>query len=109
MDAAMSSGKTRAEITQSSVHLDAVRGIAALIVVTGHVRGLFFSSLFTPGVPAARIAIPSQASAGDAVRKDPKITIGHEAVMIFLCSADTWLAELRCGPLRKTDGHGKIT
>jgi peptidoglycan/LPS O-acetylase OafA/YrhL len=69
--------------TLSSVHLDAIRGAAALVVLLGHTRDLFFSSL--TGKPAdvslaasTQEKVPTLAGSGD-----PKITIGNEAVMVF--------------------------
>lgn len=69
-----SSEKARA--VWSEVHLDAIRGIAALIVVFGHARGLFFSSLTslaTQPMPKTNALGPSIVS----------INIGNEAVMVF--------------------------
>jgi peptidoglycan/LPS O-acetylase OafA/YrhL len=62
----------------SSVHLDAIRGAAALVVLLGHTRDLFFSSLTAafsaPEITAA--ARPFRHMAGS-------VTIGNEAVIIF--------------------------
>jgi peptidoglycan/LPS O-acetylase OafA/YrhL len=68
----------------SSVHLDAVRGFAALIVLIGHARVLFLSSM--TGVPHvhssitlaaanSKVAVPNLAAGAN--------SIGHEAVMVF--------------------------
>ena len=59
-----------------SVHLDALRGISALIVVGGHERGMFFSTLASPSAQEK-----AGASVGTYVRDD--LNIGHEAVMVF--------------------------
>lgn len=73
-------------LTWTEIHLDALRALAALIVVIGHARGLFFSASFTGG-PVAQIAI--QSTAAETVPQTawiptaPSITIGHAAVMIF--------------------------
>lgn len=77
--------------SEGSVHLDAVRGVAALVVVLGHTRSLYFTSTSTSDSTAR--------AATDAERKDQlpaavappgtvqapvtRITIGNEAVMIF--------------------------
>jgi peptidoglycan/LPS O-acetylase OafA/YrhL len=60
-----------------SLHLDAFRGIAALIVVVGHERGMFFTTLTSSGA-----AENAGASLGTYVAHDD-ITIGNEAVMVF--------------------------
>jgi peptidoglycan/LPS O-acetylase OafA/YrhL len=79
------------EIPLSSVHLDAVRGTAALVVVLGHLRELYFSSLTAPRnssgsaqgttqnvtASSAALAVPTHGEARG------RLTIGHEAVMIF--------------------------
>ena len=63
------------DVSLRSVHLDALRGVAALIVVVGHERGLFFNQLTTGAHDVASI--------GNKANSDPSITIGHEAVMVF--------------------------
>lgn len=67
------------------MHLDALRGIAALVVVLGHTRSLYFTSAsghLTGKGPSGQTAVPtlppSLLPASDA-----RITIGNEAVMIF--------------------------
>ncbi len=64
--------------TMSSVHLDAIRGAAALVVLLGHTRDLFFSSLTAtfsaPEITAA--TLPFRHMSGS-------VTIGNEAVIIF--------------------------
>jgi peptidoglycan/LPS O-acetylase OafA/YrhL len=62
----------------SSVHLDAIRGAAALVVLLGHSRDLFFSSL------TAAAASPDIAHATLPLRRmTGSVTIGNEAVIIF--------------------------
>ncbi len=75
--------------TEGSVHLDALRGLAALVVVLGHTRSLYFSST------AATTTLKAMSPAAEGLQAaskmtDPapsgvqtKITIGNEAVMIF--------------------------
>lgn len=58
-----------------SVHLNAIRGAAALIVLLGHTRGLFFSSLTASGgTPQAAASYVAQID---------RATVGEEAVIIF--------------------------
>ncbi len=72
--------------TVSSVHLNAIRGAAALVVLLGHTRSLFFSSLNAADHPLATAQRFSQ-NAGSA--RGP-VTMGNEAVIIFLFSAACW-------------------
>ena len=58
----------------SSVHLNAIRGAAALIVLLGHTRSLFFSSFTANGQPA---------QAANYVARGNRATVGEEAVIIF--------------------------
>lgn len=73
--------------TEGSVHLDAVRGLAALVVVLGHTRSLYFSSTSTQKplavapLPTGTVALPGGPQAAPV--SITKITIGNEAVMIF--------------------------
>lgn len=60
-------------LPQSSVHLDAVRAIAALTVFAGHARDLFIGS------PRAAAGLGHAA----ATSADPQLTIGHLAVIVF--------------------------
>ena len=62
---------------QSAAHLDMIRGCAALVVVTGHERGLFFVSP-TSTATETRQDAPSPHPPAAA------ISIGAEAVMVFL-------------------------
>lgn len=60
--------------TWSSVHLNAIRGAAALLVLLGHTRGLFFPS-FTAGGRTTHAA--------NYVARVNRATVGEEAVIIF--------------------------
>ncbi|GAC1418147.1 MAG: acyltransferase [Burkholderiaceae bacterium] len=51
-------------LSWTKINLDTIRGLAALVVVAGHARGLFFGSI---------IGTTSQGG----------VTMGHEAVMVF--------------------------
>ncbi len=64
--------------TMSSVHLDAIRGAAALVVLLGHTRDLFFSSLMAAASSPAIFGstLPFRHMTGT-------VTIGNEAVIIF--------------------------
>jgi peptidoglycan/LPS O-acetylase OafA/YrhL len=66
--------------TNASVHLDAIRGVAALTVFLSHSRPLFLrsglSSVLKTGTHADA---PRETSAADAQRT----TVGHEAVIVF--------------------------
>src|SRR5882757_9437322 len=59
----------------SSVHLNAIRGAAALIVLLGHTRSLFFSSFTAMSGPTTQ--------AGNDIARSNRPTIGEEAVIIF--------------------------
>jgi peptidoglycan/LPS O-acetylase OafA/YrhL len=71
---------TSEQRSQGSVHMDATRGAAAILVMLGHSRDLFFTSL-----NGSAATMPSPASGMTAVRQAPRpqITMGNEAVMIF--------------------------
>ena len=58
----------------NSVHLNAIRGAAALIVLIGHTKGLFFSSFTANGRPA---------QAANYIARGNRATVGEEAVIIF--------------------------
>jgi peptidoglycan/LPS O-acetylase OafA/YrhL len=58
----------------SSVHLNAIRGVAALVVLLGHTRSLFFSS-FT--------ASSGSTQAANYIARGNRATVGEEAVIIF--------------------------
>jgi peptidoglycan/LPS O-acetylase OafA/YrhL len=65
----------RAALTpQSSAQLDMLRGVAAFAVLTGHVRGLFFTDLQTLGGGRGRPFLSALYAATG---------LGHEAVMVF--------------------------
>jgi len=69
----MLSGSTKRNLTQrASVHLDMARGLAALAVLTSHVRGLYF----VPYHDLSRHSIPLDMFYG-------ATTLGHQAVMVF--------------------------
>jgi len=65
--------------TWASVHLDLIRGLAALVVVAGHARSLFFNGL-TAEAPSQSDGGPFFVPAGTGVIP---MTIGREAVMVF--------------------------
>jgi len=71
--------------TEGSVHLDALRGAAALVVVLGHTRSLYFSSVAAPQGQSAGSVLPQSVTRFDPAQPPvrEKITIGNEAVMIF--------------------------
>lgn len=65
--------------TVSSVHLNALRGAAALVVLLGHTRSLFFSSLSGSGDLSTAVQTIHESTGS---RPGP-ITMGNEAVIIF--------------------------
>ena len=79
----MPTTKDATDATQSSVHLDAIRGAAALVVLLGHNRDLYFSSLNGDRMDASGVANGQTLGAGHAPAAKAQITIGNEAVMIF--------------------------
>lgn len=71
-------------VPRSSVHLDAIRGLAALTVMVGHTRGLFFAAEDAPAEEKTANGISHGAAQGTiAAPPVTKIAIGNEAVMIF--------------------------
>src|SRR4051812_45639906 len=58
----------------SSVHLNAIRAAAALIVLLGHTRSLFFSSITANSGPTP---------AADYIVRSNRATVGEEAVIIL--------------------------
>jgi Acyltransferase family len=69
--------------TQSSVHLDAIRGAAALIVLLGHTRSLFFSSFaggqrYSIHSSTGQVPVPRPITSPEL-----NISIGNEGVIIF--------------------------
>jgi peptidoglycan/LPS O-acetylase OafA/YrhL len=81
-NSAMPSTQDAVDVTRSSVHLDAVRGIAAVVVVLGHTRDLFFSSLTAVTAKPGPVS-SSQPTPVTAPSVSHQITIGNEAVMVF--------------------------
>jgi peptidoglycan/LPS O-acetylase OafA/YrhL len=67
-------GDAPASVSASSIHLDALRGAAALVVFAGHARGLFFTTLSTASSALSR------SPSGDPV---VFATWGHQAVLVF--------------------------
>jgi peptidoglycan/LPS O-acetylase OafA/YrhL len=66
--------------TNASVHLDAIRGAAALTVFLGHGRPLFLSSGLSGALKAGtHTGAPQEMNAANAQRT----TVGHEAVIVF--------------------------
>ena len=62
-------------LTWTEIHLDTMRGFAALVVALGHARGLFFAPI---------IGTTSQnGGTQQAAATAGQLTIGHEAVMVF--------------------------
>jgi peptidoglycan/LPS O-acetylase OafA/YrhL len=70
------------KVPLSSVHLDAARGLAALIVLVGHNRDLYFSPVLSKQVQNAQ-EIPSPNQTVRSPSTPGQITMGNEAVMIF--------------------------
>lgn len=60
--------------------MDAIRGCAAILVMLGHSRDLFFQSL---NAHRATVAIPNAGAIPARHEPRPQISMGHEAVMIF--------------------------
>lgn len=60
----------------TDIHLDALRGLAALVVVLGHARGLFFSTLIS-ATSFDPVATQKASEASE------RLSIGHEAVIVF--------------------------
>ena len=79
----MSSSSSNRFGTMSSVHLDAIRGAAALVVLLGHTRDLFFSSLTGATALPAEISSASHYFLHFAGHQPGRVTIGNEAVIIF--------------------------
>jgi len=65
----------RKTVPQLSVHLDAVRGVAALVVFFGHAREIFLAS------PTA--ALSGTATSGGIQAPGVHTTWGHQAVIVF--------------------------
>ena len=65
--------------TISSVHLNAIRGAAALVVLLGHTRSLFFSSLSGTG----DLSNAAHDLGRGATSRLGLVTMGNEAVIVF--------------------------
>ena len=81
-----------------SVHLDALRGFAAFSVLLNHLRDALFVDYeaiarHNPLTSAAYLASG----------------LGHQAVIVFLCSAVTWLAAAFCVLYEPGVGPGGLT
>ena len=74
---------THADGSMSSVHLDAIRGAAALLVFLGHTRDLYFNSLLVQKDRTVKTYMTQDLSPRPFPRVDQKITFGNESVMIF--------------------------
>ena len=79
----MPSTNTSTDVSMSSVHLDAIRGAAAVVVFLGHTRDLYFSSLSLQNDNAFAASTKPDISQRPATPVEQKITIGNESVMIF--------------------------
>jgi peptidoglycan/LPS O-acetylase OafA/YrhL len=79
----MPSTDAPADASLSSVHLDAIRGFAALVVFLGHTRDLYFPSLFQSNANVVATSQKQDVSRSPAPHVDQKITMGNESVMIF--------------------------
>jgi peptidoglycan/LPS O-acetylase OafA/YrhL len=69
------------EAPQSSVHLDAARGLSALVVLVGHNRDLYFSPVLSKQHQGAQPASSPNLTTRPAA--PGQITMGNEAVMLF--------------------------
>lgn len=80
--------------SDASVHLDAVRGLAALAVFLGHGRPMFLNSRLRDALGVGQSAAPAASSTSTASTSLPAAevvptavgeheTIGHEAVVVF--------------------------
>jgi peptidoglycan/LPS O-acetylase OafA/YrhL len=79
----MPSTKASSDVSLSSVHLDAVRGAAALVVFLGHTRDLYFPSIFRLNDDAVATSQKQELSQLPVAPLDQRITMGNESVMIF--------------------------
>lgn len=80
---AMPSTKAFTDVSLSSVHLDAIRGAAALVVFLGHTRDLYFPPIFRLNDHAVTTSQKQDLSQLPVVPLDQRITMGNESVMIF--------------------------
>jgi len=93
------------DATQSAVHLDAVRGAAALVVLLGHSRELFYPSLTvrqsdTSYRSLQHLPAHVSASSGPGI-SGPGITLGNEAVMIFFVLSGYLVGGSAIGAMRR--------
>ena len=72
-----------AESTQGSVHLDALRGAAALLVFLNHTRALYFASFLAAVTPPLLQAGSRTAAAEEATVGGGEIKVASAAVVIF--------------------------
>src|SRR3954454_24406268 len=68
--------KRPSSVPSFSIHLDAMRGFAALVVFLGHARFMFIG--YASQAKAAATAVATRVSAAPEA-----ITWGHEAVVVF--------------------------
>ena len=73
--AARDSASARRAVPRFSVHLDAVRGIAAFVVFFGHAREIFLAS--------PTVALLGTATSRATQASGPRTTWGHQAVIVF--------------------------
>jgi len=70
--------------SDASIHLDAIRGLAALAVFLGHGRAMFLSKRAAPAPASTVVPISSTAQAPAADQTVGAFeTVGHEAVIVF--------------------------
>jgi peptidoglycan/LPS O-acetylase OafA/YrhL len=83
------------ELTSGSVHLDALRGLAALLVFTGHTRALYFTSTVSDSVPVAPPAPVTAAASSSAQASPVKDLTAHKQAV-----AEADAALLNSGEIR---------
>jgi peptidoglycan/LPS O-acetylase OafA/YrhL len=72
------------QASEGSIHLDALRGAAALIVFANHTRALYFSSLLKPAQPTHALAVQRPSTQQSIVPEGfGEIKFASEAVVIF--------------------------
>jgi peptidoglycan/LPS O-acetylase OafA/YrhL len=79
----MPSTNASTDVSMSSVHLDAIRGGAAVVVFLGHTRDLYFSSLSRKNDREVATSAKQNLPTRPATPVEQKITVGNESVMIF--------------------------
>jgi peptidoglycan/LPS O-acetylase OafA/YrhL len=84
----MKENASRGHASDASVNLDAVRGLAALVVFLGHGRGLFLKSGLRDALAGKTLATSAQVpaaapAAAPLTQFTPHETLGHEAVIVF--------------------------